>query len=114
MLLTGRVAQRDAEVDGQPVRAGSMVTTVLAGANRDPEVFADPDRFDVRRDNAREHLAFGYGRHHCLGASLARIEGEIGLRSIFERFPGIALRPGARRRPTRILRGYETLPVTLR
>lgn len=114
VLLTGRMALRDTEIDGRRVREGAMVTTVLAGANRDPEVFTDPDTFDVTRENARDHLAFGYGRHHCLGASLARIEGEIGLRSVFERFPGIALRPGARRRSTRILRGYEVLPVTLR
>lgn len=114
VLLTGRMAVRDTEVAGQPVRAGSMVTAILAGANRDPEVFADPTRFDVARANAREHIAFSAGRHHCLGAQLARMEGEVGLRAIWQRFPDLCLEPGARRRETRILRGFETLPATLR
>ena len=114
VLLTGRVAVRDTEVGGRHIAEGGVVTTVLAGANRDPEVFADPDVFDVRRANARDHLAFGYGRHHCLGAALARIEGEVGLRSVFERYPDLRLLPGAARRSTRILRGYERLPVQLR
>jgi cytochrome P450 len=86
---------------------------VLAGANRDPEVFDDPETFDVTRANAREHVSFGAGRHYCLGASLARMEGEIGLRTIFERFPDLRVLPGARRRGTRILRGFENLPITL-
>ena len=86
---------------------------LLAGANRDPEVFPDPDRFDVTRDNARDHVSFSAGRHYCLGAALARMEGEVGLRTLFERFPDLRLEPGAVRRSTRILRGYEKLPVTL-
>ncbi|HSU02720.1 MAG TPA: cytochrome P450 [Nocardioides sp.] len=114
VLLTGRMALRDTELAGQPVRAGSMVTAILGGANRDPEVFDDPLRFDVGRVNAREHIAFSAGRHHCLGAQLARMEGEVGLRAIWDRFPGLRLDPGARRRETRILRGFETLPATLR
>jgi cytochrome P450 len=77
-------------------------------------VFEHPERFDVARENAREHVSFSGGRHYCLGASLARMEGEVGLRAISERFPGIRLLPGARRRPTRILRGYEALPARLR
>ena len=114
VLLTGRMALRDTEVAGQPVRAGSMVTAILGGANRDPEVFDDPLRFDVGRANARDHIAFSAGRHHCLGAQLARMEGEVGLRAIWDRFPDLRLDPGARRRETRILRGFETLPATLR
>jgi cytochrome P450 len=113
VLLTGRMAVRDTEVGGQEVRGGSMVTAILGGANRDPEVFADPLRFDVARTNARDHISFSAGRHHCLGAQLARMEGEVGLRAIWERFPDLRLEPGARRRETRILRGFETLPATL-
>ncbi len=113
VLLTGRMAERDTEVAGQKVSAGTFVSTVLAGANRDPEHFTDPARFDVRRDNARDHVAFSSGRHYCLGAALARMEGEVGLRVLFDRFPDLALRPGAARRPTRILRGYAALPVRL-
>jgi cytochrome P450 len=113
VLLTGRSAIRDTEVDGQPVRAGALVTTILAAANRDPEVFADPTRFDVTRENAKDHVSFSAGRHFCLGAALARMEGEVGLRMLFERYPELRTAPGARRRQTRILRGYATLPVHL-
>jgi len=111
--VTARVAQRDTAALGVPVRAGRMVATMLSGANRDPAVFTDPHRFDVRRANAREHLSFSAGRHFCLGAALARIEGEVGLRSLFERFPDLALAPGAQRRATRVLRGWRQLPVLL-
>lgn len=114
VLLTARMAARDTELAGQAVRAGSMVTAILGGANRDPEVFADPQRFDVARPNARDHIAFSSGRHHCLGAQLARMEGDVGLRTIWERYPDLRLEPGARRRETRILRGFERLPATLR
>ncbi|MBS41882.1 MAG: cytochrome P450 [Nocardioides sp.] len=114
VLLTGRMALRDTEVDGVAVPARHMVTTMLAGANRDPEVFTDPHSFDVTRENAREHVSFSAGRHYCLGAALARMEGEIGLRSLLERYPDLRLEPGARRRPTRILRGYATMPASLR
>ncbi len=113
VLLTGRVCRRDTEVAGVPVARGQAVTTMLAGANRDPEVFPDPDRFDVARPEAREHVSFSAGRHYCLGAALARMEGEVGLRSLLDRFPDLTLLPGAQRRPTRILRGWETLPARL-
>jgi cytochrome P450 len=113
VLLTGRMCVKDTEILGVPVRRGQLVATVLAGANRDPEVFAHPHEFDVTRDNARDHVSFGAGRHYCLGAALARMEGEIGLRAMFRRFPGLRLEQGAGRRPTRILRGFERLPVSL-
>jgi cytochrome P450 len=114
VLLTGRVSIRTTSVAGVEVHEGAQVVTVLAGANRDPRVFAHPERFDVTRENAREHVSFSGGRHYCLGASLARMEGEVGLRVLTERFPGLRLLPGARRRPTRVLRGYESLPARLR
>ncbi len=113
VLTTGRSAIRDTVVGDVPLRAGSFVTTLLAAANRDPEVFTDPATFDVSRENAREHLSFSAGRHFCLGASLARMEGDVGLRLLFERYPELRVLPGARRRSTRILRGYEQLPVAL-
>lgn len=113
VLLTGRTCVRDTEVAGVPVPAGAVVTTILAGANHDPAVFPNPDRFDVRRANAREHIAFSAGRHYCLGAALARMEGEVGLRVLFDRFPDLRLTPGATHRDTRILRGYEHLPAVL-
>jgi cytochrome P450 len=113
VLLTGRSALRDTVVGGVAVRSGAMVTTLLAAANRDPETFEDPSRFDVTRANAKEHVSFSAGRHFCLGAALARMEGEVGLRLLFERYPDLRTLAGSRRRGTRILRGYATLPVHL-
>ena len=113
VLLTGRMSMADTEVEGAPMPRGSVMVGLLAGANRDPEVFPDPDRFDVTRENAREHVSFSAGRHYCLGAALARMEGQVGLQTLFERYPDLRVEPGGVRRSTRILRGYETLPVTL-
>ncbi len=113
VLLTGRMAARDTEIAGVTVPRGAMVTTLLAGANRDPDVFAEPHVFDVARANAGEHVSFSSGRHYCLGAALARMEGEVGLRTLFDRFPDLRLEPGSQRRSTRILRGYATLPSVL-
>lgn len=113
VLLTGRTCLRDTSVAGVPVAKGALVTTILAAANRDPEVFTEPARFDVRRENAREHISFSAGRHYCLGAALARMEGEVGLRALFARHPKLRRLPGASRRGTRILRGFERLPVLL-
>jgi cytochrome P450 len=76
-------------------------------------VFADPNTFVVRRENASRHLAFSGGRHFCLGAALARAEGEVGLRTLFDRFPDLAAAGPGARRPTRVLRGWASLPVRL-
>ncbi len=111
---TVRHAVRDTELRGVQVPAGKFVALVLGGANRDPAVFADPDRFDVGRVNARDHQSFGGGSHYCLGAALARLEGEVGLRLLFERYPDLRLGGTPRRRPTRILRGWAELPLALR
>lgn len=110
--VTARFALRETLLEGKTIHRGGLVVTMLGGANRDPEVFDEPARFDVGRANAREHLAFSGGRHFCLGAALARLEGEVGLRTLFDRFPGMTLEPGARRTTTRVLRGWEHLPVT--
>ncbi|EUA90615.1 cytochrome P450 family protein [Mycobacterium ulcerans str. Harvey] len=87
--LTARVARTDVEIASWPINRGEMVVAYLAGANRDPAVFPNPHRFDVERANAGRHLAFSTGRHFCLGAALARAEGEVGLRTFFERFPDV-------------------------
>lgn len=113
VLLTGRQLSRDSEIAGTPVEHGELVITVLAGANRDPKVFEDPHRFDIRRENARDHLSFSAGRHYCLGSALARMEGEVGLRAFYDRFGAVELLPGATRRPTRVLRGWDNLPARL-
>ena len=111
--LTARVARNDTVVAGTAVRRGEMVVVYLAAANRDPAVFDDPHTFDVRRAGAGRHLAFSGGRHFCLGAALARMEGEIGLREFFSRFPDAQLAGAGSRRDTRVLRGWSRLPVSL-
>lgn len=111
--LTARVAGRDVEVAGMPIYRGEVVVIYLAAANRDPAVFADPHRFDIERANAGRHLAFSTGRHFCLGAALARAEGEVGLRTFFDRFPDVQGAGAGSRRSTRVLRGWSTLPVKL-
>jgi cytochrome P450 len=111
--LSARVALTDTEVAGTQVSRGEMVVIYLAAANRDPAVFVDPHRFDVTRDNAGRHLSFSGGRHFCLGAALARAEGEVGLTAFFNRFPEVAAAAAGTRRDTRVLRGWSTLPVRL-
>jgi cytochrome P450 len=112
--LSARIALRDTEVAGASVRAGEMVAIYLAAANRDPAVFDDPHRFDVRRPNAKDNLSFGGGGHFCVGAALARLEGAIALRLLFERFPDLAAAGTPTRRPTRLINGLAALPVTTR
>lgn len=110
--LTGRWAERDTEVQGVRVRAGQQVMCLIGSANRDPEHFEDPDRFDITRTDAGEHLAFSSGAHYCLGAPLARLEGEIALRALAQRAP--ELRPTAMptRRGTMTVRSLSAFPVT--
>ena len=72
---------------GATLPEGKTIVLILAGANRDPSVFSEPNRFDIHRDNARRHLAFGFGVHHCLGAALARMEAEVAWKRLLERFP---------------------------
>jgi cytochrome P450 len=110
---TGRRARRDTTVAGVPVREGDLVILVLAAANRDPRVFDRPHEFDVTRANARDHVAFSSGIHFCLGAALARMEGEVALQALFERFPDLTPAGPSRRRGTIILRGHASMPVTL-
>ncbi|SEL32083.1 hypothetical protein SAMN04515665_11135 [Blastococcus sp. DSM 46786] len=112
--LTGRTARADVELAGRRVGAGMRVTLLLGAANRDPDVFPDPARFDVTRANAREHLAFSGGIHYCLGAGLARLEGAVGLQALGERFPGLRVAGRPVRRNLQTLRGFEVLPVALR
>jgi cytochrome P450 len=111
--LTAREAGTDTEVAGVAIRRGEMVVIGLAGANRDPAVFPDPHCFDIERAGANRHLAFSSGRHYCLGAALARAEGEVGLRMFFDRFPDARVAGAASRRDTQVLHGWATLPVAL-
>ncbi|GAA3867189.1 cytochrome P450 [Saccharothrix violaceirubra] len=86
-----RVAARDTELAGVRIPQGAHLLLMLAGSGSDPEVFDEPERFCPARPNARKHLAFGFGPHFCLGAGLARLEGEVVLRETARRFPGLRL-----------------------
>ncbi len=111
--ITGRIASGEGEVGGCPVHAGQALTVMLRAANRDPETFEDPHRFDVSRKH-RPHVAFGGGAHICIGAPLARLEAQVALVRLFDRFPDLRLAdpeatPAWRTLP--FFRGMETLPV---
>ncbi len=111
--VTSRIATEDVEVAGTPVRKGEQVVVVLAAANRDPAVFPDPDRLDIgRRDN--RHLTFSAGMHYCLGAALARLEGEVVIGALLRRFPHLELaEPEPTYREHFVLRGLRSLELSL-
>jgi cytochrome P450 len=88
-----RYATRDVRLGGASIRRGDLVTISIAGANRDPGTFPEPDRFDVRRENARRNLAFAAGPHVCIGMHLARLEAHTALARLFDRLPGLRLDP---------------------
>jgi cytochrome P450 len=115
-LATERYARKDTEIRDTRLPRGGLVLAVLGSANRDERHFEDPDVLDLARDPNR-HLAFGRGGvHHCLGAPLARMEGQIALTALMRRFPGarLAMAPEALRwRRGLFLRGLEKLPLVL-
>src|SRR5690349_21384082 len=92
--VVDRYATAGTRLGGADIRAGDQVTVSIAGANRDPAVFADPDVFDVRRANAGRHLAFAHGPHFCLGAHLARLEAQVAVGTLLARLPRLRLDPG--------------------
>ncbi|MGI8333900.1 cytochrome P450 [Actinomadura scrupuli] len=91
--VVDRYATRDVRLGGAAIRRGDLVRVSLTGANRDPELFSDPDRFDVRRENARLQLVFAHGPHYCLGVHLARLEARIAVGTLLRRLPGLRLDP---------------------
>ena len=108
-----RIAAADLELGGRAIRAGQRVFAFANAANRDPEAFEDADRFDIGRE-VNPHLTFGHGIHFCLGAPLARLEGQIAARRLVERLPAIRLAGGAPDwHDSLILRGVKALPVAL-
>lgn len=112
--LTGRVVAEPIELDGSRLEPGSFVLLLLAAANADPAAFDRPDEVDVRR-SPNPHLAFGFGPHHCLGATLARTEVEIALRALLQRAPDMALSDQEISfAPSFVVRKLESLPVRLR
>jgi cytochrome P450 len=87
------VVTEDIEITDQSIPAGSSVYLVAAAANRDPEIFRDPERLDIAREDSRLHVGFGLGPHFCLGSSLARLEGQIAFSTLARRFPDLELEP---------------------
>ena len=110
--LFERTAKEPTNIGDVHLEPGDKVAALLGAANRDPAVFADPDRFDPTRD-PNPHLAFGAGIHFCIGAPLARLELEVSLRTLLARFPDLEV-VQAQRRPTFVLRGFERLVVSPR
>jgi cytochrome P450 len=109
--LFERTATADVPVAAVTIRTGEKVAALLGSANRDPAVFTEPDRLDIGRD-PNPHLGFGAGIHFCLGAPLARLELQIALPALLNRFPQLTLVREPTLRPTFVLRGYESITVS--
>lgn len=113
--VTGRIAPREMEVGGCPIHQSQSMFTSLRGANRDPEAFPDPHRFDISRKGP-PHVAFGGGLHLCIGSPLARLEAQVAIAMFFARFPDVRLadpdaKPEWRSLP--FFRGLKTIPVAV-
>jgi cytochrome P450 len=108
---TARLVPETLELNGKHLMKGQAVIAVMGAANRDPERYPDPDHLDISRPDNR-HLAFGWAAHHCFGAPLARIEGQVAFETILQRLPGLRLRPDPITwRPNLGLRGLSALRV---
>ncbi len=113
LITMARIATEDTELGGQRIRKGERLALWFSSANRDEAVFADPDRFDIRRANARDHVAFGArgSIHHCLGAMLARVELRIAFEEILDRMTGLTLDGPVRRLRSNFTNGIKSLPI---
>jgi cytochrome P450 len=106
-----RVAAQDVELGGKRIERGQLVAQMLGAANRDPEIFPDPDRLDITRNSGR-HIAFGYGIHFCIGAPLARLEATVAFTTLLRRFPNLRLAQNVPEwLPSYQLRLLKSLPV---
>jgi cytochrome P450 len=110
LQLFERTAREDLELGGCVLRAGEKAAALLGAANRDPDVFPDPDRFDIGR-SPNPHLGFGAGVHFCLGAPLARVELQVAVAALLRRLPRLELAGEPVLRPTFTMRGYAEIPV---
>ncbi len=108
---TGRFAHQAVTLAGRTVRRGQIVMLLIGGANRDPQVYPDPDTFDIHREPTADHLAFSSGIHYCVGQPLALLEATIALRCLAEQLPGLRRAGAVRRRSATNIRGPLRLPV---
>jgi cytochrome P450 len=112
--MTRRITLKEIEIGGRTIEKGAFCALVLASANRDPDHFGPTaERLDVSRPDAHQHLSFGGGAHYCLGAALARVEGQVAIGSLIERFPDLELAGEPTYNGRLNLRGLETFPVAL-
>jgi cytochrome P450 len=109
-----RIAAEDVEISGATIRRGEQVMVAIGGANRDPDVFDQPDQLRIDRSNASRHLAFSAGIHRCLGAALARLEARVVFAELSRRYPRLTLGGTPARLPLVMLRGFEHVPVRCR
>jgi cytochrome P450 len=110
--MTARWVLEDMDFNGQTLKKGQQVATMLGAANRDPDQFADPGALDITRED-NHHLAFGSGIHYCVGAPLARVEGQIAISRLLRRMPSLTLTTDSPPyRDTYVLRGLRELVVT--
>ncbi|MBI2168245.1 MAG: cytochrome P450 [Actinobacteria bacterium] len=110
--FTRRINLAQIEIDGHEIEPGSFVLACLGASNRDPAFWGDDaDAFDITRPIARQHLSFGGGIHHCLGAALARVEAQVAIGTLATRCPGLRLAAEPTRNQRIVLRGLDALPV---
>ncbi|MBB4673930.1 cytochrome P450 [Crossiella cryophila] len=110
-LFTIRYPHEDVRIEGCLIKADSPVLALIGGANHDPAIFSDPETFDITRPNASDHLTFAAGRYFCIGAPLARLEGELALRALAERLPGLRRAGHPVYRTSAGFRALTALPV---
>lgn len=110
-----RKATKDVELGGQKIKKGDVLAVWFGAANHDPEVFPNPEVFDIHRNN-HDHLAFGHGIHYCLGAPLAKLEAKVAFETIFQNIEQIQVKPGAtiERHPSVLMYRLEHLPITIK
>jgi len=112
--FTYRIATEDFDLHGNAIRKGQVLHMLLASANRDPAHFANPDDLDITR-HPNKHTSFGHGHHFCLGAALARLEAQVAIGTLLQRFPALRLaEESSQRQANFVLRGLVSLPVGLR
>ena len=111
--LGNRTVAEDSVIGGTALPAGTILTLCIGAANRDPAIFTDPDRFDISR-TPNPHLAFGAGIHTCAGLNVARLEAQVAILALIERFPGLRAAGEPRRAQRARFRGFEAIPLSIR